>query len=135
MQAWHGLISSDEGTTLGKPVVVGTRITVEHILEKLACGETIAEVLENHPPLTEEGVQAALAFAAEATRSTAVHSVDGAKSIVKDDASGRKEYVPPRHRTALEQTYGMWKDDERIDEAFAEIDKDREEWQKQTEGR
>ena len=135
MQTWHGLISSDEGTMLGKPVVVGTRVTVEDILEKLAGGETIAEVLEEHPRLTEEGIQAALAFAAEATRSAVIHSVDGTTSIAKYAASLRKEYAPAKHQTVLEQTYGIWKDDERIDEAFAEIAKGREEWRKQIERR
>ena len=135
MQAWHGLISSDEGTMLGKPVVVGTHITVEDILEKLAGGETIAEVLEEHPRLTEEGIHAALSFAAEATRSAVIHSVDGTTPIVKDAASRRKEQAPAKHRTVLEQIYGMWKDDERIEEAFAEIAKGREEWQRQIERR
>ena len=75
MNAWSGSIVSDQDVMLGKPVVAGTRITVEHILEKLACGETIAEVVEEHPRLTEEDIRAALAFAAEAMRSTAIHSV------------------------------------------------------------
>ena len=75
MNAWSGNIVSDQDVMLGKPVVAGTRITVEHILEKLACGETIAEVVEEHPRLTEEDIRAALAFAAEAMRSTTIHSV------------------------------------------------------------
>ncbi len=47
---------------MGKPVVRGTRITVEVILEKLAAGETIEQLLDAHPRLTREGIQAALAF-------------------------------------------------------------------------
>lgn len=47
---------------MGKPVVAGTRITVELILEKLAAGETIEQLLEAHPRLTKEGIQAALSF-------------------------------------------------------------------------
>jgi uncharacterized protein (DUF433 family) len=47
---------------MGKPVVVGTRITVELILEKLAAGETIDEILDAHPRLSREGVLAALEF-------------------------------------------------------------------------
>lgn len=58
------LIVSDPKVMLGKPVVKGTRITVELILTKLAGGETIEQILEAHPRLTREGVQAALAFAA-----------------------------------------------------------------------
>ena len=58
------LIVSDPAVLMGKPVVSGTRITVELILEKLAGGETIDQVLEAHPRLTTEGISAALAFAA-----------------------------------------------------------------------
>lgn len=50
---------------MGKPVVAGTRITVELILEKLAAGETVEQILPEHPRLTEEGIRASLAFAAE----------------------------------------------------------------------
>jgi len=49
---------------MGKPVVAGTRITVELILEKLAVGEKTEQFLAAHPRLTREGIQAALAFAA-----------------------------------------------------------------------
>jgi len=54
---------------MGKPVVAGTRITVELILEKLAAGETIEQLLEAHPRLTKDAVLAAFAYAAEAVRS------------------------------------------------------------------
>ena len=53
---------------MGKPVIVGTRITVELILEKLAAGETIEQILEAHPRLTREGISAALAYAAKVVR-------------------------------------------------------------------
>jgi uncharacterized protein (DUF433 family) len=58
---------------MGKPVVAGTRVTVELILEKLAAGETVEEILEAHPRLTREAIQAALAFAAEALRADVVY--------------------------------------------------------------
>lgn len=45
---------------MGKPVVKGTRITVEQILEKLAAGETFEEIVAAHPRLTVEAVRAAL---------------------------------------------------------------------------
>ena len=60
------LIQSDPSVMMGKPVVAGTRITVELILEKLAAGETVEQILEAHPRLTKEGVLAALAYAAQA---------------------------------------------------------------------
>jgi len=59
------LIESGPAVMMGKPVVAGTRITVESILEKLAAGETIEQILSEHPRLTEEGIRASLAFAAE----------------------------------------------------------------------
>jgi uncharacterized protein (DUF433 family) len=48
---------------LGKPVITGTRITVELILEKLGAGESVEEILSAHPRLTREGIDAAIAFA------------------------------------------------------------------------
>ncbi len=60
------LIVSDPAIMMGKPVVAGTRITVELILEKLAAGESIEQILSSHPRLTRPGILAALAFAAEA---------------------------------------------------------------------
>ena len=69
------LIVSDPGVMMGKPVVTGTRITVELILEKLAAGETMEQILEAHPRLTGEAIQAALAFAAEALRADVVYPV------------------------------------------------------------
>ena len=47
---------------LGKPVIKGTRITVELILEKLAAGESVDEILAEHPRLEREHIQAALMF-------------------------------------------------------------------------
>jgi uncharacterized protein (DUF433 family) len=65
----NDLIKTDTSVMMGKPVIAGTRITVELILEKLAAGETIEQLLQAHPRLTREGVLAALAYAAEAVRS------------------------------------------------------------------
>lgn len=61
----HPLIESDPNVMMGKPVVRGTRIPVELILEKLGAGETIEHLLEAHPRLTREGVLAALRFGAQ----------------------------------------------------------------------
>jgi uncharacterized protein (DUF433 family) len=60
---------------MGKPVIAGTRITVELILEKLAAGETVEQILEAHPRLTQEAIQAALAFAAETLRANAIYPI------------------------------------------------------------
>ena len=61
-------VISDPSVMMGKPVIVGTRITVESILERLAAGESIADIVASHPRLTEESVRGALAFAAQALR-------------------------------------------------------------------
>lgn len=53
---------------MGKPVVVGTRITVELILEKLGAGETIDQLVQEHPRLTRQGVLAAIRFGSVALR-------------------------------------------------------------------
>lgn len=55
------LIQSDPKIMMGKPVIAGTCITVELILEKLAAGESFAQLIEEHPRLTEEAIRAALA--------------------------------------------------------------------------
>ena len=57
-------IHSDPAIMLGKPVISGTRITVELILERLAAGETVEQLLEAYPHVTKEGILAALEFAA-----------------------------------------------------------------------
>lgn len=61
----ENLIIIDPAVMMGKPVVRGTRITVETILEKLAAGETEQQLLDSHPRLTKEGIHAALAHAAK----------------------------------------------------------------------
>ena len=60
---------------MGKPVIVGTRITVEALLNKLAAGETYEQLLAAHPRLTSEAIQAALSFAAEALRADVIYPV------------------------------------------------------------
>ncbi|MBU3967080.1 MAG: DUF433 domain-containing protein [Euryarchaeota archaeon] len=74
------LIVSDPKVMMGKPVIAGTRITVEIILEKLSAGETVEQILEAHPRLTREGIRAALAFAAQALRADVVYPVAEAVS-------------------------------------------------------
>ncbi len=73
------LITSDPEVMMGKPVIAGTRITVELILEKLGSGESIDQLLDSHPRLTRDAVLAALRFAAQILRSDVVYPV-GTKS-------------------------------------------------------
>ncbi len=73
MTDWRKWIVCDPAVKTGKPVITGTRITVELVLEKLAAGETIEDLLAAHPRLTREAVQAALAFAAKSLRDEVVY--------------------------------------------------------------
>jgi len=69
------LIQSHPNIMMGKPVVAGTRITVELILEKLAAGEPIEQLLQAHPRLTREAILAAIDFAAQALRADVVYPI------------------------------------------------------------
>lgn len=64
----ENLIECDPKIMLGKPVIKGTRITVELVLEKLAAGEGIDEILSQHPHLTKEKVSSAVRFALQTLR-------------------------------------------------------------------
>ena len=59
------LITTNPAIRSGKPCIRGTRITVSDVLEYLAGGMTEAEILQDFPELTREGIRACLAFAAE----------------------------------------------------------------------
>jgi uncharacterized protein (DUF433 family) len=58
-------IASDPDIMLGKPVIKGTRITIELILRKLSEGMVIEELLEAYPHLTKEDIFAALSYSAD----------------------------------------------------------------------
>jgi uncharacterized protein (DUF433 family) len=57
-------IVSDYKVMLGKPVIKGTRITVEQILKKLSAGETVAAILKSYPHITKADIMAAIDYAA-----------------------------------------------------------------------
>ena len=61
----HERIEINSAIMFGKPVIKGSRITVEHILRKLAGGMTIDEILADHPHLSPDDIYAAVAFAAD----------------------------------------------------------------------
>ncbi|MCK6540747.1 MAG: DUF433 domain-containing protein [Anaerolineales bacterium] len=69
------IIVSNPKIMMGQPVVSGTRITVDLILEKLSSGETFEQLLQSHPRLTKEGIQAALQFAREVLRADVVYPI------------------------------------------------------------
>ncbi len=63
-------IAVDPQVMVGKPVIRGTRLTVEHILNWLAHGMTVEEVLQEYPGLTREDVQACILFATRTLANT-----------------------------------------------------------------
>ena len=66
-------ISIDPAVCFGKPCIRGHRIWVSLILDLLASGMTINEVLADYPQITAEDIQACLAYASEMTRERTVH--------------------------------------------------------------
>ena len=72
------MIESNPAIMMGKPVVRGTRITVEHILERLAAAETMEQLLEAHPRLTREAILAAIEFGAQALRADVIYPLPAA---------------------------------------------------------
>ena len=66
---WQDYITADPAIMVGKPIIKGTRITVELIVDKLGYGETMDEILEDYPHLTREAIYACLRFAAHTVHS------------------------------------------------------------------
>ena len=52
----------------GKPIIDGTRLSVEHVLGLLASGMSYAEIIEAYPELNEENIQLVLRYASQALR-------------------------------------------------------------------
>lgn len=63
--SWKKRIVVDPKVLLGKPIIKGTRLSVEFIVGLLAKGWPIEEILENYPGITKKDVQACLAYAGE----------------------------------------------------------------------
>ncbi len=65
MKNWKKYIVTNPKILSGKPVIKGTRVSVEFILERLTSGWSEADILENYPNLTKESIQAIYGFAFE----------------------------------------------------------------------
>jgi len=76
MQDYRHYITSNPNILFGKPTIKDTRIAVELILDELAAGTTIEELLEEYPRLTRESIYAALAFAADTLRREVIYPLD-----------------------------------------------------------
>lgn len=73
-------IEIDPKIMLGKPVIKGTRITVEILLKKLSQDISIDEILTDYPGLTREDIQAAIAYAASALSTDEVMPIASAQA-------------------------------------------------------
>lgn len=72
---WREHIQADPDVLAGKPVVKGTRLSVELLLGLLGAGWTQEQILDNYPSLTPEGLQAVFAFAAESLQDESLYSL------------------------------------------------------------
>jgi len=71
---WTLHIESDPEKLYGKPVIIHTRIPVDLILEKLAVGDTIDDLIEAYPNITKDDIAACLIFAADSIKNEIVIS-------------------------------------------------------------
>lgn len=62
---WQERIHSDPQVLVGKPIIKGTRLSVEFLLERLASGWTPQDIVENYPRLHAQDIQALFAYALE----------------------------------------------------------------------
>ncbi|MBU2446431.1 MAG: DUF433 domain-containing protein [Bacteroidetes bacterium] len=72
---WHEYIHSDKTVLLGKPILKGTRLSVEFIIERLADGWTEQQLLENYPRLTKEHLKAVFSYVAECMEDGLMHEL------------------------------------------------------------
>jgi uncharacterized protein (DUF433 family) len=68
-------IEVDAKIMMGKPVIKGTRITVEQILEQLSVINSIDEMLQSYPHLNKDQVHAAIAFAADSIKGDEIYPI------------------------------------------------------------
>jgi uncharacterized protein (DUF433 family) len=72
---WRDRIVIDEKILLGKPIIKGTRISVEFILELLGNGWSYEQVLDNYPQLERGDIETALMYAAEVLQDELVYTI------------------------------------------------------------
>jgi len=70
---WHDRITVNPKVLVGKPVVKGTRIAVEFVVDLLARGWTTEQILREYDHLTPDDIQACLAYASEVLKSERVY--------------------------------------------------------------
>lgn len=72
---WHDRIIVDPNILVGKPVIKGTRLAVEFVIELMAQGWNEDAILKNYPGLTREDIQACLAYASERLQSEKIFPI------------------------------------------------------------
>jgi uncharacterized protein (DUF433 family) len=74
---WTERITIDPNVLVGKPIIKGTRISVEFVVDLLGRGWTVEQILEEYDHLTREDIQACLAYAGEILKSERVYLLPG----------------------------------------------------------
>ena len=72
---WRSRIAVDPKVLVGKPVIKGTRLAVEFIIELLASGWAVEEILKSYPQLKREDITAALKYASEVLKEEKVYPI------------------------------------------------------------
>jgi len=78
---WRERITIDPEILVGKPVIKGTRLAVEFIIDLLAQGWSEEEILHNYPGLTREDIRACLRYAHEVLRTEKVYPLTVARGV------------------------------------------------------
>ena len=78
---WRGRIVVDPKVLVGKPIIKGTRISVEFVIDLLARGWTAEQILKEYDHLTGDGIRACLTYAAELVQEEEVYSLPAYGSI------------------------------------------------------
>lgn len=74
---WKERITIDATVLAGKPIIKGTRIAVELVIDLLGRGWTVDQILDEYGHLTQEDIQACLAYAGDVLKSERVYAVPG----------------------------------------------------------
>jgi uncharacterized protein (DUF433 family) len=72
---WQEHIVVDPKVLVGKPIIKGTRIAVEFVVDLLARGWTVEEILKEYDHLTREDIRACLAYASELLRTERIYLI------------------------------------------------------------
>ena len=72
---WKRYITSDPEIMLGKPVIKGSRIIVDLIIEKLSQGDSIEQIIESHPHISRKEILACLSYASDSVKNETAYAI------------------------------------------------------------